>query len=102
MCRQDAGAGELYKHVIVLNADRITETDADSIPTGQFRRVFGTPFDLRTPHEFGPTMAALDGIGFDDNFCVMRCPELDLAALSAALTPTTAVVKSAALQFVAA
>lgn len=31
------GATELYKHVVSINADTITETDQNSIPTGKER-----------------------------------------------------------------
>lgn len=31
---ENKGADELYKHIISINADRITEVDKDSIPTG--------------------------------------------------------------------
>jgi aldose 1-epimerase len=30
----NAGAAELYKHVVCINADQITDVDEDSIPTG--------------------------------------------------------------------
>lgn len=53
-----------------INADKITETDSDSIPTGKLINVVGTPFDLRIPHELGPAMKNLGGLGYDDNWCV--------------------------------
>lgn len=30
----ETGASELYKHIVSINADQITEVDKDSIPTG--------------------------------------------------------------------
>lgn len=56
--------------MILLNADHITETDTESIPTGQLNAVSGTPFDLRVARSLGKAMAKLEGIGFDDNYCV--------------------------------
>jgi aldose 1-epimerase len=60
----------MYKHVISINADTITETDDESIPTGKFTNVDGTPFDLRISREIGPTMRNVNGPGYDNNFCV--------------------------------
>ncbi|XP_059061047.1 galactose mutarotase-like [Achroia grisella] len=65
----DSGAQELYKHVISINADRITETDSESIPTGKFINVGGTPYDLRIPISFKEVMTKQPDL-YDDNFCV--------------------------------
>ncbi|VVD01675.1 unnamed protein product [Leptidea sinapis] len=65
----DAGAQGLFDHVISINADKITETTSESIPTGRLLDVGGTPFDLRTPTRLGDVMAK-DELLFDDNFCV--------------------------------
>ncbi|CAG9571897.1 unnamed protein product [Danaus chrysippus] len=65
----DSGAEELYNHVIMINADKITETTSESIPTGKFIKVGGTPYDLRAPKRLGDAMTST-GYGFDDNFCV--------------------------------
>ncbi|XP_041969328.1 galactose mutarotase-like [Aricia agestis] len=64
-----AGARELYDHVISINADRITETSAASIPTGRFTNVGGTLYDLRIPTRLGDRMDK-DPKLYDDNFCV--------------------------------
>ncbi|XP_070496494.1 galactose mutarotase [Chironomus tepperi] len=66
----ETGYTEIYSHVISINADKITETDSESIPTGKLLDVGGTPFDLRIPRELGPAMKNLTGPGYDDNFCV--------------------------------
>ncbi|KAM3966087.1 LOW QUALITY PROTEIN: galactose mutarotase [Aphomia sociella] len=65
----ETGAQELYKHVITINADRITETDSDSIPSGKFIKVGGTPYDLRVPISFNELMKKQPGL-YDDNYCV--------------------------------
>lgn len=36
----NAGANELYKHVVSINADKTTDVDKDSIPTGKSLVVF--------------------------------------------------------------
>ncbi|XP_050069933.1 galactose mutarotase [Anopheles maculipalpis] len=69
------GHEEIYRHVVSINADKITDTDADSIPSGKFICVGGTPYDLRIPRELGPAMAKTAGEGFDDNFCITKGTE---------------------------
>ncbi|XP_053671014.1 galactose mutarotase-like isoform X2 [Anopheles nili] len=69
------GHEEIYRHIVSINADKITDTDADSIPSGKFICVGGTPYDLRIPRELGPSMAKTTGEGFDDNFCITKGTE---------------------------
>ncbi|XP_055595077.1 galactose mutarotase-like [Uranotaenia lowii] len=66
------GYEEIYRHIISVNADRITETDEDSIPTGNFLCVGGSAYDLRIPRELGPAMSRAAGEGFDNNFCITK------------------------------
>ncbi|XP_053616504.1 galactose mutarotase [Plodia interpunctella] len=77
----DAGAQELYNHVVTINADRITETDADSIPTGKLVAVGGTAYDLRVPSRLAHVMEKKPGL-FDDNFCVTSFGNKDLNFVS--------------------
>ncbi|CAK1588995.1 unnamed protein product [Parnassius mnemosyne] len=65
----EMGADEIYNHVISINADKITETTPQSIPTGGFVKVGGTPFDLRIPIRLGDAMKQGQNL-FDDNFCI--------------------------------
>ncbi|XP_052896369.1 galactose mutarotase isoform X2 [Anopheles moucheti] len=69
------GHEEIYRHVVSINADKITDTDGDSIPSGKFICVGGTPYDLRIARELGPAMAKTVGEGFDDNFCITKGTE---------------------------
>lgn len=55
---------------MTINADHITATDDDSIPTGLLTGVGGTPFDFRVSRNLGNAMSKLKQIGFDDNYCV--------------------------------
>jgi len=74
-----AGHRELYNHFVVLNADKYTVTDAASIPTGELRNVSGTPFDLRVRQNLGSALVNLPEIGFDDNYCVAKGTDQQLA-----------------------
>ncbi|XP_037932389.1 galactose mutarotase-like, partial [Teleopsis dalmanni] len=66
-----SGSTEIYAHSIKINANDITETDADSIPTGQLTAVQGTPFDLRATGNLGERLKKLlPARGYDDNYCV--------------------------------
>ena len=48
-----AGTGDILGHVMMLNADSYTPTDAGQIPTGKIASVAGTPLDFRTPIPIG-------------------------------------------------
>jgi len=47
------GKGDILNHLVTINANRFLPTDAGSIPTGELRKVTGTPFDFLTPHAIG-------------------------------------------------
>ncbi len=47
------GAGNILNHELMLNASHITPVDAGLIPTGDFLKVEGTPFDFRKPQSIG-------------------------------------------------
>ena len=67
--------GNVLSHELTLDCDSYTPTDADSIPTGEIRKVEGTAFDFRTPKTIGRDIGA-DDIqltqcrGYDHNFCI--------------------------------
>ena len=46
-------SGDVFDHVVYLDADRFVETDAELIPTGNTPSVLGTPFDFRTAKTIG-------------------------------------------------
>ena len=67
------GNGEVLRHVLEIDASRMTPVDATLIPTGELKSVEGTPFDFRKPHEIGERISADDaqlhlGHGYDHNF----------------------------------
>jgi aldose 1-epimerase len=47
------GNGDILSHVVTINGSRFLPTDAGSIPTGELRKVSGTPFDFLTAHAIG-------------------------------------------------
>ena len=82
-----AGAGDILSHELMLKASRFTPVDATLIPTGELRRVEGTPLDFRTPRAIGARIDADDeqirfGGGYDHNFVLERAADdpLPLAA----------------------
>jgi aldose 1-epimerase len=74
------GSGEIYNHELQIFADKITVTDSNSIPTGAFASVAGTPFDFTEPRKIGERINQLYK-GFDNNFVLRnQTGELALAA----------------------
>ncbi len=64
-----------YDQELYVNADNFTPSDAKYIPTGEIRKVEGTPFDFRTAHAVGDSInSSYDQIqnatGYDHNFCL--------------------------------
>ena len=71
------GEGTIYEHILTLNADHFTPTDAAQIPTGEIAAVAGTPFDFRLPKAIGPGQRSsgpqiVQAKGYDHNFVLNR------------------------------
>lgn len=71
------GEGAIYDHILTLNAEQYTPTDASQIPTGAIATVSGTPFDFRQGKAIGagqrsahPQIRAAKG--YDHNFVLKR------------------------------
>jgi len=78
-------SGDILGHVVTINADRYTPVDAGLIPTGELRKVEGTPFDFRQPHTVGERINSSDeqiklGGGYDHNWVLNRTTGLEFAA----------------------
>ena len=64
-------------HFLKINANYFTETDDDQLPTGELAEVEGTMMDFRESKQIGrdidkPFRAIIDGIGYDNNFCLYK------------------------------
>lgn len=69
------GSGVVYDHFVQIDADTFTPTNQESIPTGEFRSVFDTPFDFSRAKKIGADIHADDmqlkmGKGYDHNYCL--------------------------------
>lgn len=60
------GGGDILDHEVVIYADKYTELDSESIPTGEIKSVKGTPFDFTTPHKVGERIEQAGG--YDLNY----------------------------------
>ena len=72
------GSGDVLDHVVSIEADHFTPTDATQIPTGELRSVTDTPFDFTRPTPIGERIRAADeqlllAHGYDHNW-VLRPP----------------------------
>ena len=68
-----AGASDILKHQLTLNAARFTPVDATLIPTGELKAVEGTPFDFCKPTAIGARINDNEeqlqrGNGYDHNW----------------------------------
>lgn len=68
------GSSDILGHTLFIDADKITPTDEELIPHGEFRNVEGTPFDFRTPKKIGKDIFCREdsdvanGGGYDVNY----------------------------------
>lgn len=72
-------AETVENHYLKINADFFTETDECQLPTGKLGAVHGTMMDFNEMHKIGekidePFRAIIDGIGYDNNYCLNKQP----------------------------
>ncbi len=67
-----AGSGDVLHHQLTLNADRYLAIDDRKIPTGDYTKAAGSPFDFRKPRTIGERIAQVDGGGYDHCYAVNR------------------------------
>jgi len=78
-----AGNGDILDHVLTLKASVFTPVDSVMIPTGEIRKVAGTPFDFTTPHAIGERIGdkydqLILGKGYDHNFILDHNGDVDV------------------------
>jgi aldose 1-epimerase len=69
-----AGNGTILNEVLTIYADTFTPVDENLIPTGEMRRVAGTPCDFRRPTVIGLRLKELgdDPLGYDYHFVLNK------------------------------
>ena len=82
-----AGGGRHYDHVMEINADCYTVVDDNSIPTGELREVAGTEMDLLVPTSIGKNIDAVQGGGYDHNYCINQSAEGELTLAAKVVEP---------------
>ena len=80
--------------ILTINADFYVPIDENSIPTGEIRKVEGTPFDFRTPKPVGRDIAADDeqiknGTGYDHCYVLNKREPGELTLAASMLEPST-------------
>lgn len=69
------GNGNCLNHILSVNADYFTPSNAYSIPTGDVEPVAGTPMDFRASKNIGqdidePYLQLIQARGYDHNWCI--------------------------------
>ena len=80
--------------ILTINADFYVPIDENSIPTGEIRKVEGTPFDFRTPKPVGRDIAAYDeqiknGTGYDHCYVLNKREPGELTLAASMVEPST-------------
>ena len=89
---KDGGQSKIFDHELTLKSDRITPTDDESIPTGEYMDVEGTPFDFRKAKRIGDSIDSDHqqikfGMGYDHNYVLNN--DKELALIASVMEPTT-------------
>lgn len=87
------GSGDVLNHRVSIDADRFTPIDSGLIPTGELRRVDGTPMDLREPVVVGSKIDNDDeqlllAGGYDHNWVLNKVGS-ELSPAAKVSDPTT-------------
>jgi aldose 1-epimerase len=69
-----AGSGTVLDHVLMINANRYTATNAALLPTGELASVLGGPLDFTKAHRIGERIEEMRAAsnGYDHNFALNR------------------------------
>jgi len=85
-------ADSILDHEIIINADRYTPVNDESIPTGEIADVAGTPLDFRTAKTIGQDIESDHqqiqyGSGFDHNFVINHEQPAQLSHAASVYSP---------------
>ena len=74
------GEGTVNDHILMLNADSFTPVNSGLIPTGEIKKVVGTPFDFTKPKSIGEDLEIENeqlkyASGYDHNFVLNENPK---------------------------
>ncbi|HUC68925.1 MAG TPA: aldose epimerase family protein [Stellaceae bacterium] len=88
------GAGDILGHLVSIEADGFTPTDATQIPTGEIRPVRGTPFDFREPRAVGERIRLAEeqlrfARGYDHHWVLRRAEAGGVRLAARAFDPAT-------------
>jgi len=69
-----AGNGTILNHLLTLHAKAFTPVDTELIPTGEIKKVEGTPWNFLTPTEIGLHLKEVGGkpVGYDHNYILKK------------------------------
>jgi len=79
--------GHVLDHELMIDADRITELDQESIPTGKILSVEDTPYDFRLSTPIGQRIARVEP-GYDINY-VLSMNQRELTRVAAVSDPAS-------------
>jgi aldose 1-epimerase len=83
-------AKDILGHQMMLDADRYTVVNDELIPTGELRKVDGTPMDFRQPTAIGARIQQVGGdpVGYDHNYVLNKATD-GLRKIGEAYEPTS-------------
>ncbi len=81
--------GSVHNQLIQINADKYTVVDDASTPTGEFRAVKGTEMDLLELTPIGKNIGAVQGRGYDHNYCINQAKEGELTLAAKVVEPVS-------------
>lgn len=79
--------GTIHDYELFIDADRVTELDEESIPTGRILEVKNTPYDFRIARSIGESITEIEP-GYDINY-VLAMQKRDLTRVAALHDPAT-------------
>ena len=97
------GVGDILNHTLYVEADKITETTQDGIPTGKFLDVAGTAYDFKSGCRIGDRQMQFKGgffpfgqkieipegkvMQYDNNFCVTHKAKKSVEKVASLYSP---------------